>query len=237
MPKFRNFDHIFTIWGTLVPILFTDLSQIWQEIVDPQSMLTCQISSESICCVTFRGWKTAILAKVWHLGGSCTQPLYYLHAKFRLDQFILSYSCSKKSQILLLWGFSILWCCQLAAYGESWMWVHNYKPSPIQRFQDRFYVPMTSWQNHAHNSIIQKHDGQTDKKLNVFGCPGGRWSPSPTKLGMVIRGPRARSCSSKMFGGPTYSFAARGTENLGELHSLNLKPHNSITFQANPSKF
>ena len=28
---------------------------------------------------------------------------------------------------------------------------------------------------------------QTDKKLNVFGHPGGVWNPSPTKLGMVIR--------------------------------------------------
>jgi len=39
-------------------------------------------------------------------------------------------------------------------------------------------------------SDVQKHDGhtdnKTDKKLHVFGHPGGRWNPSPTKLGMVI---------------------------------------------------
>jgi len=29
-------------------------------------------------------------------------------------------------------------------------------------------------------------DKQTDKKLNVFGHPGGGCNPSPTKLGMVI---------------------------------------------------
>ena len=27
---------------------------------------------------------------------------------------------------------------------------------------------------------------QTNKKLNVFGCPGGGWNPSPTKVGMMI---------------------------------------------------
>ena len=27
---------------------------------------------------------------------------------------------------------------------------------------------------------------QTDKKLNVFGHPGGGYNPSPTKLGMMI---------------------------------------------------
>jgi len=33
----------------------------------------------------------------------------------------------------------------------------------------------------------QKHDGQSNrKKLNVFGCSGGGWNPSPTKLGKVI---------------------------------------------------
>jgi len=35
-------------------------------------------------------------------------------------------------------------------------------------------------------SDILKHNGQTVKKLNVFGHSGGRWNPSPTKLGMVI---------------------------------------------------
>jgi len=32
----------------------------------------------------------------------------------------------------------------------------------------------------------QKRDGQTNKKLNVFGRHGGGWNPSPTILGMVI---------------------------------------------------
>ena len=31
-------------------------------------------------------------------------------------------------------------------------------------------------------SVTNKHT----QKLNVFSCPGGRWNPSPTKLGMVI---------------------------------------------------
>jgi len=39
------------------------------------------------------------------------------------------------------------------------------------------------------------------KKLNVFGRPGGGWNPSPTKTWHGDRGPRARSCTWKTFGG------------------------------------
>ena len=59
---------------------------------------------------------------------------------------------------------------------------------------------------------VQKRDGQTqtDKKLNVFGDPGGGEIRAPPNLGHGDRGPRARSCTSKTFGGLAHSFAARG---------------------------
>jgi len=41
----------------------------------------------------------------------------------------------------------------------------------------------------VHRQRSHKRDGQTNrqtKKLNVFGCCGGGWNPSPTKLGMGI---------------------------------------------------
>jgi len=40
MPKYCNFDQIFTFVGALVAIPFTDLGQIWQETVDPWSTQT-----------------------------------------------------------------------------------------------------------------------------------------------------------------------------------------------------
>ena len=57
---------------------FTDVGQIWQETVDPRSMLTRQISFESIYCITFQERKSAILTFV----GPCTQPLLPMRAKF-----------------------------------------------------------------------------------------------------------------------------------------------------------
>jgi len=62
-------------------------------------------------------------------------------------------------------------------------------------------------------SDVQKRDDQTNrqtKKLNVFGDPGGGEIRAPPNLGHGDRGPRARSCTSKTFGGLAHSFAARG---------------------------
>jgi len=63
--------------------------------------------------------------------------------------------------------------------------VHNYKPSPIQRHQNRFCTPTPSWRNRAHDLWRSKAWRTSRQKLNVFGRPDGRWNPSPTKLGMV----------------------------------------------------
>ena len=52
------------------------------------------------------------------------------------------------------------------------------------------------------NSDVQKRDKQTDKQTDKNTWHGDR-------------GPRARSCTSKTFGGLMHSFAARGAENLG----------------------
>jgi len=51
---------------------------------------------------------------------------------------------------------------------------------------------------------------RSDKKRNVFGRPGGGCNPSQTKLGInVVMEDRARSCTSKTFGGLMHSFDAR----------------------------
>ena len=64
-------------------------------------------------------------------------------------------------------------------------------------------------------SDVQKCDGQTDKqtkrqKTQRFWPPRRRVKSEPYQTWHGDRGPRARSCTSKTFGGLTHSFAARG---------------------------
>ena len=55
------------------------------------------------------------------------------------------------------------------------------KPLILQRLRGEIWCTI---------SDVEKRDGQTDKqtekKLNVFGRPGGGLNPSPIKLGMAI---------------------------------------------------
>jgi len=55
--------------------------------------------------------------------------------------------------------------------------VHNYKPSPIQRIKIVSVLQRLRGEIGRTTSDVQKRDGQTDrrtnKKLNVFGHPGG----------------------------------------------------------------
>jgi len=121
----------------------------------------------------------------------------------------------------------ILWCCQLAAYGESSTWVHNYKSFCIK-------IVSILWWFHGKiihtNSVVQKRDGNTKKwtdwKLNVFGhlVVGRRVKSEPHQTCHGNRGPWTHSCISKTFGGLMYSFATRGAENLGKPATLRLKP-------------
>ena len=73
------------------------------------------------------------------------------------------------------------------------------------------------------NSDLQKRDGQTDKRTNKqtkrqktqrFWPPRRQVKSEPHQTWHDDRGPRARSCTSKTFGGLTHSlthsFAARG---------------------------
>jgi len=46
--KNHNFGQIFTFWGLLYHLPFTDDCQIWCALADPRCTLTCQISSRSV---------------------------------------------------------------------------------------------------------------------------------------------------------------------------------------------
>jgi len=82
------------------------------------------------------------------------------------------------------------------------------------------------------NSDVQPRDKQTDRqKTQRFGHLGGGGVKSdPYQTWHGDRGPRARSCTSKTFGGLMHSFAARGSEKLWVTRLRQLKtPHNCIT--------
>ena len=95
--------------------------------------------------------------------------------------------------------------------------VHNYKPSPIQRHQNRFCTP-TRLHSEIWRTIsdVQKRDEQIDRqtekqtKTQRFWPPRRRVKSEPHQSWHGDRGPRARSCIPKTFGGLTHSFAARG---------------------------
>ena len=64
---------------------------------------------------------------------------------------------------------------------------------------------------------------QTDKKLNVFGHPGGGWNPSPTKLGMVIEDLEHVLSPLKRFMVWRIVSPLGGAENLGETRPPQIK--------------
>jgi len=61
----------------------------------------------------------------------------------------------------------------LATVWQSWTWVHNYKPSPIQRYQNRFCTPTPSWRNRAQSLTFTSVTDKRTKNINVFGHPAG----------------------------------------------------------------
>jgi len=90
----------------------------------------------------------------------------------------------------------------------------------IKRYQNRFCTP-TPWRNRVQCTIsdFQQRDGQanqqTNKKTQRFGPRRRLVKSEPNQSWHGDKGPRARSCTSKTFGRPTHSFAARGAEHLG----------------------
>ena len=62
----------------------------------------------------------------------------------------------------------------------------------------------------AGRAEIKQTDKQTDKKTQRFWLPRRRVKSEPHQTWHGDTGPRARSFTSKTFGGLTHSFAARG---------------------------
>ena len=100
--------------------------------------------------------KTTMMGKFWHLEGSFTHPFHwrgpnlvcqskpidcaYVPNFVSIGLFCLSL-VAKNPIFYCFTDFGISWCCQMAMMWESLTQVHNYKPSPIQPFENCFCIP------------------------------------------------------------------------------------------------
>jgi len=136
------------------------------------------------------GQKPQFLANFDIFGGFCTDHLLPmsakfgvlqqthgvgLPAKFRLDQFILSSCGGKNANICVFWTSAF---SDVANWHQAQKVEHGCTATNLPRSNGIKIVPVLQ-RLHGEigrtNSDIQKRDGQTDrqKKLNVFGHPGG----------------------------------------------------------------
>jgi len=166
----------------------------------------------------------------WGLNFVCySRPTVYVYLRNFVSIGLLCRPVAAKTpNFCRFLDFGIQWCRQLASISESWApsRVHNYKLSLIQWHQNRFCTPTPSWRNRAHKlwrSKTWRTDKQTDKKLNVFGHPGGGWNPSPTKLDTVIEDLEHVLAPRKLLRVWRIVSPLGGAENLGETRPLNLK--------------
>ena len=150
-----------------------------------------------------------------NFGGSCTDPLLpmrakfgvllktygvRLRAKFRLDQFILSPSGCENPQF---WPYFGLRHLVVSPIGNSLS--NGIKiVSVLQRLHGEIGRKI---------SDVQKPDEQTNTQKTQRAPPN--WHSDSR--------PRARSCTSKTFAGLTHSYAVRGAENLGITRPRQLK--------------
>jgi len=150
-----------------------------------------------------------------NFGGSCTDPLLpmrakfgvllktygvRLRAKFRLDQFILPLSGGENPQFLQFFGFRHLVVSPIGNSLSNGIKI----VSVLQRLHGEIGRKI---------SDVQKPDEQTNKQTNRqktqrFWPPRVKSESHQTWHG--DRGPQARSCTSKTFGDLMHSFAARG---------------------------
>ena len=112
------------------------------------------------------GQKPQFLANFDIFGGSCTEPLLpmrakfgeqthgtRLPAKFRLDRFILSSCGGEKPQFLPFLPFFGLWHLVMSPIGINIRKLSTgaqLQTFPFQRHQNRFCTLTPSWRNRAH---------------------------------------------------------------------------------------
>jgi len=191
--------------------------------------------------------KPQFWANFWHLGTPVLTPFYRwgpnlvcyragsgirFRAKFRLDQFILSPSGGENPQILPFFGLRHFLVSPVSENLRKLNTVAQLQTFPYPTVLKCFLfsnalMAKSRPQTPTFKSVTEKH---TDRQKTQRFWPLWRWLKSePRQNWHGDRKPRARSSTSKTFGGPTHSFAASGRWKFWGNRPLNLKPHNSVT--------
>jgi len=170
-------------------------------------------------------------------------PRYRLIAKFCLERFILSPLLAKKPNFCRFWtsAFSVVANWQQSDKVEQECTTTNL---PLSNG-----IKIVSVLQRLHGEIgqttsdVQTRDEQTNRqtdrqKTQPFWPPRRRMKSEPHQTWHGDRGLRARSCTSKTFGGLTHSFATMGSWKFGDNQTPSTSnPHNSINPWATPTKF
>ena len=177
------------------PPPFSDEGQIWCAKADPRSTLTCQISSECVHCVGFRWPKTTIWANFDFLGLPYRSPFT---DDGQIWCGIVSMVYAYKPKFVSIG----LFCCPLVAKTPNFCRFCRFLPffglrhlvmSPVvinlrklsTGAQLQTFPYATASKSFLYSNAVMAKSGaqtltfksvtnrQTNKKLNVFGRPGG----------------------------------------------------------------
>ena len=134
-----------------------------------------------------------------------------LHAKFCLNWFILSPSVGEKPQFLPFFGLQHL---VLSPVGHSLTKLNTgaqLQTFPYSTVSKSFLYSNAFMAKSGAQSLTPKSmTNRQTEKISTFWPPQRRVKSEPHQTWHGDRGPRARSCTCKTFGGLTHSFAARG---------------------------
>jgi len=128
----------------------------------PQFLANCDIFGSS--CTFYRGGPNLV---------SYSRPTVYVYLRNFVSIGLFCRAVAAENP-----NFCRFWT---SAFSGVAIWqqlntVHNYRPSPIQRYQIVSILPRIHDEIGRTMSDVQKRDEQTNrqtKKLNVFGCPSG----------------------------------------------------------------
>jgi len=134
-------------------------------------MVHAYVPDESIYYITLQGQKNCNCGQILTFWRLLYPAPFTSHSQIWYASVDPSSTCQISSQsvysvafkwrkspnfvILLEFDILYLWYRQLAACGDSWMWVHNYKPCPVQWYQNSFCTPRPLRRNRAQ---IHKRD-------------------------------------------------------------------------------
>ena len=138
-------------------------------------------------------------------------------AKFRLHRLFLSPSVGEKPQFLPFFGLLHLVASPTGSSLRKLDTGAQLQTFPYPTASKSFLCSNAFTAKSCAQTLTFKTDKQTDKqtdkrtdKKQRFWPPRLRVKSEPHQTWHGDRGPRARSCASKMFWGLTHSFAARG---------------------------